>query len=279
MAAIPFVTESRPAPGFPIPVAEGVSRILAPNRGVLTHHGTNSYVVATPDGPVVIDPGPEDREHVEALLTATGGKVAAILITHGHGDHVAAAAALKAATGAPIHASPASIAEDLAVDVPLVHGSQVHGLRPLHTPGHSPDHFSFAMGNEVVFTGDHVMTWSTTAVSPPRGSMIDYRRSLSLLLEESDWKLLLPGHGAPSREPAALMSALMAHRLERERQVLAWVKAGAGTPPAIADRIYAGLAPERRGPAERTVLAYLLSLAAAGLVAHDGDTWRSSSGT
>lgn len=270
--AIPFVSESRPQPGVAVLVAPGILRLTAPNGGPLTYHGTNTYVVATEEGNLVIDPGPDEATHIEALLELTRCQVTALLVTHGHGDHVDAAAAIAAATGAVLFAFPRSIAEHIRIDRSVGHGDVVHGLRVLHTPGHSPDHLCFARQDGVLFSGDHVMTWSTSAVSPPRGSMIDYRRSLSRLLE-ADYRLLLPGHGAPSHEPAALIGALLEHRLDRERQVLDCVKAGAVTPSAIADRIYRDLPAERRGPAERTVWAYLLSLAEAGCVRFIDNRW------
>ncbi|WP_454858376.1 MBL fold metallo-hydrolase [Rhizobium binxianense] len=198
--AIPFVSESRPEPGVVVEAAAGVLRLTASNGGPLTYHGTNTYVVATKEGNVVIDPGPDEAAHIEALLELTRNQVTALLVTHGHGDHVGAAAAIAAATGAAVLAFPKSIAENIRIDRPIGHGDVVHGLRVLHTPGHSPDHLCFAREDGVLLSGDHVMTWSTSAVSPPRGSMIDYRRSLSLLLD-ADYRLLLPGHGAPSHRP------------------------------------------------------------------------------
>lgn len=276
MANIPFVSEPRPLPGSAVEVARGVIRITAPNSGPLTYHGTNSYIVATSAGNIVIDPGPDKADHIAALLELTRRRIAGIFITHGHGDHVDAVQALKSATAAPVYASSASVAQDLQVDVPLVDGGLFHSLRAIYTPGHSSDHFCFGNGDRVIFTGDHVMTWSTSAVSPPRGSMIDYRNSLLRLLDAEGWELLLPGHGAPSHEPSALISALLAHRLDRERQVLDCVKAGASTPSAIADLIYLDLPIERRGPAERTVWAYLLSLAQAGAVRQISEEWQVS---
>jgi glyoxylase-like metal-dependent hydrolase (beta-lactamase superfamily II) len=255
-----------------VSVAPGILRVTGPNGGPLTYHGTNSYVLGYGHGSVIIDPGPDDPAHIKALLSVTGGEVAAILITHGHHDHTAAATALRSETGAPICAFAVSRAEGMPVDIPLRHGDVVQDLHALHTPGHSPDHLCFATNDGILFSGDHVMTWSTSAVSPPHGRMADYRGSLSLLLD-GDYRLLLPGHGAPSHAPAELVSALLSHRIDREKQILSCVKAGAITPSAIARLIYRDLPSERRGPAERTVGAYLISLAEAGAVRQIDGTW------
>ncbi|KLK90135.1 hypothetical protein AA309_27485 [Microvirga vignae] len=268
----PFIGEPAAIPGKAVPVAPGILRITAPNSGPLTYHGTNSYIVETENGNVIIDPGPGDSAHVEALLRAVSDNVAAMLITHGHGDHTAAARFIRSETGAPVYGFGDSIAEDLHIDGPLGHGDVVHGLRVLHTPGHAPDHLCFATDDGVLFSGDHVMTWSTSAVSPPRGKMADYRRSLLLLLEKN-YRLLLPGHGAPSRAPGELIRALLANRIAREQQVLSCVRAGATSAHAIADLIYQNLPSERRGPAERTIGAYLISLAETGAVHRVDGQW------
>jgi glyoxylase-like metal-dependent hydrolase (beta-lactamase superfamily II) len=269
---IPFVSEAPPTPGKAVSVARGILRVTAPNSGPLTYHGTNSYIVQTTNGCVIIDPGPNELSHIKALLRTVSSDVAAVLITHGHEDHTAAATSIQAETGAWVYGFENSIAEGLRIDAPLTHGDVVHGLRVLHTPGHSPDHLCFATPDGVLFSGDHVMTWSTSAVSPPRGKMADYRRSLSLLLD-GDYRLLLPGHGAPSHTPTELISALLANRIAREQQVLSCVKAGATSPHAIANLIYRNLASERRGPAERTIGAYLISLAEAGSIHWTNGKW------
>ena len=255
-----FLTEAEPARDIAIPVAPGISRIVACNPGPMTYHGTNTYLIAGPDGTLVLDPGPDDHRHVQTILHTTGGRVAGILLSHAHRDHVGALPALHAATGAPTH------------DVHhLNDGDTVAGWTVLHTPGHAADHLCFAGADGIIFTADHVMTWSTSVVS----DMAAYVASLQRLLARHD-RLLLPGHGPPLAEPGTYLRHLLAHRQQREAAVLAAVAAHPRTPAALVDILYAPIDPRLRAAAERNVLAHLLKLHTEGRAAPQGECWHAA---
>lgn len=273
---MPFLTEPEPQRGVKLPVLPGISRIVANNPGPMTYFGTNTWLIETPEGTIVLDPGPDGHpEHVEAILRHAG-KVALILVTHTHHDHVGAVPALKEATGAPTAGFRESAIPTFAPDIRLDHNGAVSGLTALHTPGHASDHLCFALsrgGRKILFSADHVMSWSTSIVSPPGGDMRQYFASLNLLLERDD-DVYLPGHGPVLPEPRALAQELLAHRQQRENAVLAVLGKGAAAVPAITGVIYVGINERLRGAAERNVLAHLLKLEQEGKVRRDGETWR-----
>jgi glyoxylase-like metal-dependent hydrolase (beta-lactamase superfamily II) len=265
-----FSTEPEPARLTPIPVREGLHRIVAENPGPLTYHGTNTWLLDTSDGRFVIDPGPDLPAHIEAV--AACGPVARILLTHTHPDHAAGAASLKAATGAPIHGWGMPWAKDFRPDVAVAHGERIGKLTALHTPGHASDHLAFALDNGTVFTGDHVMSWSTTIVSPPDGDMADYMSSLRLLLSRQD-RLYLPGHGPPLENPLPLVRALRMHRSTREAAIGRALNDTPRSEAEIVGLLYAGLPAGLARAAERTVLAHLLKLLAEGRAGRAGEGW------
>ena len=167
-----FLTEPEPERGANLPVMPGISRIVANNPGPMTYFGTNTYLIETPSGLVVLDPGPEGHpEHVEAILRHTGGQIAFILVSHTHHDHVGAVPSLQGATGAPTVGFRKSGIETFDPDIKLDHGDAIAGMLALHTPGHASDHLCFALSagsdGRVLFSADHVMSWSTSIVSPP----------------------------------------------------------------------------------------------------------------
>ena len=220
---MPFLTEPEPERGAILPVMPGVSRIVAANPGPMTYHGTNTYLIETPDGIVVLDPGPEDHpEHVAAILRATGPNIALILVSHTHHDHVGAVPALREATNVPTVGFRDSGSDTFEADIKLGHGDVVAGMQAIHTPGHASDHLCFALplqdGTAVLFSADHVMSWSTSIVSPPGGDMTDYFASLRLLLDRTD-DVYLPGHGPPLTEPRALVREMLTHRMMREQAI------------------------------------------------------------
>ena len=268
-----FLTEPEPALARATEVAAGVLRIVAGNPGPMTYHGTNTYLIAGEDGVSVLDPGPDDAAHVAAIMRAAGGRIARILLSHGHRDHYGALAALRAATGAPTHGFARSQAEGFSPDVALADGDEVAGLTALHTPGHAADHLCFARADGVIFTADHVMTWSTSIVSPPAGDMAAYFASLRRLLGRDD-RLLLPGHGPPLANPNAYLRALLAHREQREAAVLAALADGNRTPSALVEIVYVALDRRLRAAAERNVLAHLLKLHAEGRALPQNGSWR-----
>ena len=307
MSPIPFVTLDDPHYGEAVRVSPLIRRVIARNPSKYTYLGTGTYIVGHGDV-AVIDPGPIIDGHRDALAAALVGEtVRTIVVTHCHGDHSPLAAWLKETTGAPTVAfgphgavddepdepdpedvSPADEAEqpdahdepketvDLAFDpdVRVADGDVAatgpgYTLRAVHTPGHTSNHLCVALDEErALFTGDHVMGWSTTIVSPPDGDMRAYVDSLRKVQGRSD-ETLWPTHGAPVTDPAPFLQAYLDHRLEREAQVLEMVRAGVGKIVDIVDVLYADVKPELHKPARRSVLAHLTKLVDDGQVACD----------
>ncbi|MBY3070733.1 MBL fold metallo-hydrolase [Rhizobium laguerreae] len=280
-----------PAYGQAVPVVSGVERVTANNPGPFTFFGTNSYIVGA-SSVAVIDPGPEDEAHYQALMAALGGRaVTHIFVSHTHRDHSPLAKRLQAATGAvtvgqgphrparPLREgeiNPFSESSDLSFvpDITLGDGQTLSGdgwaLSAVLTPGHTANHAAFALaGREILFSGDHVMAWSTSIVAPPDGSMADYMASLERLMERQD-RLLLPGHGGPVTEPATFLRALNAHRLKREQAVLARIQAGDGRIAEMVKVIYRDTDPKLHGAAALSVLAHIEDLLERGEIAADG---------
>ncbi len=285
MPALHLQRSFEPHHGRAVPVAPAVRRVTAQNAGPLTFAGTNSYIVGF-GNVAVIDPGPDEDSHFRALMAATAGEtITHILVTHAHRDHSAGASRLAAATGARSHAgrrmARESAAEvdhgidrDFLPDVVLADGALITGdgwrLEAIATPGHTSDHLVFALaGSGLVFSGDHVMAWSTTVVAPPDGSMADYMASLDRLLGRGE-DTYLPGHGGPVAKAHDHVRALKAHRLERRAAILASLADGARSIPAIVAAVYVGLDPGLAGAAGLSVLAHLEELMARDDVACDG---------
>ncbi|NYT40341.1 MBL fold metallo-hydrolase [Sphingomonas sp. R-74633] len=270
-----------------------VTRILAPNPSPFTYTGTQTYLVGT-TALAVIDPGPDDPAHIDALIAAIGGrKLVAILCTHTHRDHSPGAAPLKALTGAPIiGCAPLSLADagpraDAAFDtsyVPdrvLADGESVTGpdwtLTAVATPGHTSNHLCFALPESgALFSGDHVMGWSTTVVAPPDGDMAAYMASLDRLMGRAEDRIYFPAHGEPVEKPHRFVRGLIGHRKQREGQILRLLKAGTGAVPDLVARMYVGLDPRLTGAAGRSVLAHLIDLRDRGLVIEEGDAWKTT---
>lgn len=285
-----------------------VRRVLAPNPSPFTFSGTQTWLVGSGADIAVIDPGPAGSGksvgdpgsgpgdaygagHVEAILRAAGSaRITAILCTHTHRDHSPAAAPLKAATGAPIiGCAPLALADngpradaafdpDYAPDQILADGAQVRGagwtLTAVATPGHTSNHLCFALEESgALFTGDHVMAWSTSVVSPPDGDMAAYMASLSKLYERSD-RVYYPAHGPAVTKPRQLVRGMLGHRKSRERQILTALGDGPRAIPAMVAVMYKGLDPRLVGAAGRSVLAHLIDLKGRGLVTDDGEMWR-----
>ncbi len=281
-----FKTGMAFAYGEPAPMGPGIVRIVANNPSPFTFKGTNTYLVGS-TALAIIDPGPSDDAHLEAIIAAAGPRpITHIFSTHAHRDHVDGTAALKAATGAVVHAYKRSAADiipieqtpsgrafvDLAFepDVHLSGGDVIEGrdwaLTAIHTPGHAPDHLSFALeGRDTVFSGDHVMAWNTTVVAPPEGRMSDYIRSLEILLDRND-TVFLPGHGGRLEEPQRTVKAYLLHRRWREQAILKALKDGAESIRRIVPEIYQGIAPELVPAATLTVQAHVEFLIEKGLV-------------
>jgi len=274
-----FLTEPEPERDVPLAVAPGVWRMVAGNSGPMTYHGTNTYLIEDPDGDAVtiLDPGPDDPLHVEAVIAAAHGQIRGrirrILLSHGHRDHSGALARLRAAIEVPVFGWSPSINPDVVIDHALADGDRVGGLTALYTPGHAADHLCYARADGLLFTGDHVMSWSTSVVSPPHGDMAAYFTSLDRLVARAD-RCYLPGHGPPLAQTAGFAHALLEHRKARENSVMAALEK---RPTALADitaRAYAGLDPRLLGAAERSVLAHLLKLAAEGRARKAENGWQ-----
>jgi len=266
-----------------------VARVLAPNASAYTYTGTQTYLVGDTDL-AVIDPGPDDPAHIAALLAAIGGRpVVAILVTHHHRDHSPGTRPLAAATGAPIvGAAPfgpmddgaradAAFDRDYAPDRVLAEGDTVAGagwtLAAIATPGHTSNHLAFALAESgALFSGDHVMGWATSIVSPPDGDMAAYMTSLEKLLGRDD-RIYYPGHGDPVANPRRLVRGMLGHRKSREGQIVRLLREGVGTIPAMVARMYAGLDARLLPAAERSVLAHLIDLRTRGLVDEGGEAW------
>jgi glyoxylase-like metal-dependent hydrolase (beta-lactamase superfamily II) len=288
--ALPFKTTMDFAYDTPRELAPGVVRIVANNPNHFTFKGTNTYVLGT-GTLAVIDPGPDDPAHIDAILRAAGPrKIAQVIITHTHHDHTDGLPALLAATGAKTvgfgrrvpksgakRASAAGgeyVERDFIPDVPLADGQRLEGdgwaLTALHTPGHAPDHLCLALeGTGILFSGDHVMGWSTSVVAPPEGNMGAYIRSLQLLTERAADRVYYPGHGGQIDDPVRLVKAYLLHRRMREQAVLECIRGGTNTARSIVPVIYKGLDPKLVNAATLSVLAHVEHLIDRGLVCCD----------
>lgn len=278
--------------GQAVEVAPQVRRLTVHNPSPFTFHGTNSYVVGE-NTLAVIDPGPEDEPHLKALLQAIDGRpVSHILVTHTHRDHSPLARHLADLTGARTVAEgahrparPLRIGEtnpldasadtDFRPDRAIADDALVEGdgwtLRALHTPGHAANHCAFALeGTGIVFSGDHVMAWSTTIVAPPDGAMSDYMASLDRMMRH-DSRVLFPGHGGPVTRPRHFLRGLKTHRRMRERAILERLSAGDRHIADIVRAIYRDTDPRLHGAAALSVLAHLEDLVARGRARADGD--------
>ncbi|KEP68019.1 metallo-beta-lactamase [Thioclava dalianensis] len=263
----------------------GLRRLVAPNPSPMTHTGTCTYVIGTGEV-AVVDPGPDDPTHLRAILDGLdrGERVTHILVTHAHLDHSPGARALSAATGAPVHAfgppqaGRSAIMERLARDGMVGGGEGVdhafapdrmlsdgetlsHGdwtLTALHTPGHFCNHLCFQLGDSVL-SGDLIMGWSTTLISPPDGDLGDYFRSIDRIAALGP-RRLYPGHGAPVDAPIALIAEHRQHRETRSAQILAALSDAPAMPAALTARIYHDIPRHLHAAALRNILAHLIEL-------------------
>jgi len=288
---VPFDKSFNLAPDQAKEVTPRVRAVAANNPGPFTFKGTVSYIIGR--GKVaILDPGPDDDAHVAALLDAVRGEtVTHIFVTHTHRDHSPAVPKVKAATGAkvfaqgphrlarPLHTGEtrrldASADMDFRPDVALKDGEIVSGdgwtLQALTTPGHTANHMAFAFReDDLIFSGDHVMGWSTTIVAPPDGAMSDYMASLDKLAAR-DEHTYLPGHGNPVRSAPKYVQHLIAHRKGREASILHRLGKGATDIPTIVKAVYIGLDPRLVGAAGLSTLAHLEDLVARSVVATEG---------
>ncbi len=288
---IPFDRSFDFEPGVPKEVAPGVRALVVGNAGPFTFKGTMSYIVG--EGPyAIVDPGPEDERHLAALLDATGGgNVSHIFVTHTHRDHSPGVAPLKMKTGARVYGEgPHRLSRDLHIgesfpmeaaadtdfrpDVVLKDGEAVTGdgftVEAVTTPGHTANHMAYALREaNLMFSGDHVMGWSTPVVAPPDGAMSDYMASLQKLTHRNE-ELYLPGHGGPIKDAPRFVRSYIRHRQAREASILHRLNKGETDIPTLVRAIYIGIDPRLVKAAGLSVLAHLEDLAARGVVVTQG---------
>ena len=288
MTDIPFNRKLSLVPDVVDEPMPGIRRVMANNPGPFTFRGTISYIIGR--GKVaILDPGPDDAGHVAALLDVVRNEtVTHIIVTHTHLDHSPAVKVVKAATGAKTYAEgphrpsrdthPGDIVRpadrDFRPDFALKDGDVVEGddwsLEAVTTPGHTTNHLAFAWrGTDVLFSGDHVMGWSTSIVAPPDGSMADYVASLHKLRQRKE-TLYFPGHGPAIANAPEFVDHFIAHRKEREQSILQHLRDGPCDVSAIVGSAYVGLDPRLVAAARMTVLAHLEDLVARGLAKADG---------
>jgi len=288
---IPYVRDIQFEYGRCDQVSPLIRRVICNNPGPFTFIGTGTYIVGRGEV-AVIDPGPDQPEHLEAILAAISGeKVSHILITHHHSDHSPLAGPLQERTGAPILGCAVenkSAADDSKVrteaghdlsfspDVSLCGGGQIISgrgwtLEAIATPGHTSNHLCFALKEEnACFTGDHIMGWSTTVITPPDGDMGDYFRSLDLI-KARGFDVLWPTHGPPVREVGPFIDGYIAHRRAREAQVEKAVRDGYRRIRHMVPVLYADVDPRLHPAAARSVFGHMIDLVRQGRLATDGE--------
>ena len=283
--------EKAPKTGIAEDLGDNIRRILAPNASPMTYWGTNTYLVGQQDL-LVIDPGPDMSEHLDAILNAVlpGQRIAKIVVTHSHLDHSPLAARLHAETGAQVYAFGDALAGRSAImtelsergflgggegvdqaftpHVCVKHGDVIETsevqLEVLHTPGHFGNHISLAYG-DICFTGDHIMGWASSLVSPPDGDLTDFMAACHMLAKRT-WRRFHAGHGLPIEAPNDRLVWLIAHRQSREAEILSALKENSDTATGLASRIYTDVNPALLPMAARNVFAHLVDLAGRGLV-------------
>jgi glyoxylase-like metal-dependent hydrolase (beta-lactamase superfamily II) len=275
-------------PGVPSALSPLVRRVIAPNPGLMTGPGTNTYLVGI-DEVAVIDPGPAEPSHVDAIVGASmRDRVRWVLLTHTHPDHWPAARQIREQTGAVVAGfakAPKADEFDLKLDLVLTDGTTIDGtefrLEAMHTPGHAPNHLCYFLEEErVLFTGDHVLNGTTTVVNPKRGGdMIQYLDSLEQLRKIRRLARIAPAHGDVIEEPKRCLDEYMAHRRMRERQILKVLGAGPAKIPEIVDQLYEDTPEGLIEMARAQVHAHLLKLKTEGKVEGSGvkGTWTRSS--
>ena len=289
------MSEFNPKVGQVDSLGPALRRILAPNASPMTFKGTNTYLLGTRDI-AVIDPGPPDDNHLNAILNGLEAhqRISHVIVTHSHIDHSPLAMVLAQITGTKVYAFGPSragrskimhtlgdlgggegIDETFMPDQTLSHGDTVAGtdwtLTALHTPGHMGNHLCFAWEEEqTLFSGDLVMGWATSMVSPPDGSLSDFMNSLEMLAKRDQDKIYYPGHGDKITDPHQRVQELLTHRRGREAQIIAALQGINATPADLAAKIYTHVNPALLPAATRNVLAHLIDLSERNIVGHDG---------
>ena len=268
-----FNHEPEPVRGIFLPIAPGVSRAVANNPSIMTYHGTNTYLIETADGNLLLDPGPaHDQDHYELIRSTMRENGAGIIVSHFHSDHFGLAERLRSDTGLPVYASAYFAGDAFVPDVALSDGDLVGGLQVLHTPGHASDHLCLARPDGIVFTADHVMSWSSSIVRLPDGDMAAYIKQLGRLIARGDG-LYLPGHGPALADPVPYVQGLLDNRIRRERKILTMVTSQSATASHISATLYAKSDARLAWAAERNVEAHLAKLEAEGYVHMADGQW------
>jgi len=283
---IPYVRDLEFEYGRCDTVSPLIRRVVANNPGPFTYLGTGTYIVGHGDV-AVIDPGPDLPAHLDAILGAIAGeRVSHILVTHHHSDHSPLARALKAATGAPIYGCAVvkppvedevkleAGYDNFTPDISVCGGARIEGcgwtVEAIPTPGHTSNHICYALEEEnALFSGDHIMGWSTTVITPPDGDMGDYLASLDKV-NARGFSTLWPTHGPPIRAVRPFIDAYIAHRLERERQILGQLAAGETRIKAMVPTLYAAVDQRLWPAAAHSVLAHMIELVKTGRATTDG---------
>lgn len=268
------MTEPPPPHATPLAVRPGLSRIVAPNPSPMTYHGTNSWLVDWAEGTTVIDPGSADPTHLAAIVAACRGRLTHILVTHTHHDHTDGAVPLSQQTGAPIVGWRQSADPAFCADIGVEDGEAVGGLRALYTPGHAMDHVCFLTDDGIIFSGDHVMGWSTSVVPPPPdGDLALFLDNLRLVQRRGD-RLMLSAHGPAISHPAEHVQTLIDHRLAREQSIMTLLGREPQTLEKLLGRAYAGLNPRLLLAARLNLLSHLVKLERDGVAEKTHDGWR-----
>ncbi len=242
----------------------------------MTYHGTNTWLVDWPGGTLVIDPGSDDPAHLDAILAEAGAGVSHILLTHTHDDHLGGADALGRRSGAPVAGHRRSAHPQFQAPLGLREGDRIGSLLVLDTPGHAMDHLCFATGDGILFTGDHVMGWSTSVVPPPPfGDLSLFIASLERVRDRGD-RLMLSAHGPAIEHPRTLVQDLLDHRQAREASIASVLTAAPMSFEAVFGRAYRNLHPDLHAPARANLLSHLIKLETDGRAMHDARGWRSS---
>jgi len=293
--AISFDTKHNPTVGKAEQLEDDLVVITADNASPMTFTGTRSYILGT-DNLIVIDPGPDSTQHFNAITKYIGErKLTDIILTHSHVDHSPLSRRLKNETGASIIgfgsadeartsfmkrlSSSLDLGGEEGIDRDLVLDKKVHdkqllkinnySIEVVHTPGHLSNHICLSIKEKkALFSGDHVMGWATTLISPPDGDLGSFMRSLDKL-SERDEQIYYPGHGKPLREPRKMVLAQIAHRRDREKQILSSIAQISRTPAEIVDHVYIDLNPMLKPAAVRNVLAHLIDLYEQGNITVD----------
>ena len=240
----------------------------------MTYHGTNSWLIDWQGGTVLLDPGSEDEAHLDAIITEAGGRLTHILVSHTHHDHLDGALTLSRQLGVPTAGYHRSADDNFTPDIKLDDGARIGGLTALYTPGHAMDHLCFTDGHGIIFSGDHVMGWSTSVVPPPPyGDLSVFISQLQRVRDRRD-RLMLSAHGPAITRPFETVQGLLEHRQAREESIYAVLDIQPRSLETLLGRSYVNLKPQLLGPARANLLAHLIKLEQDGRAVRTEAGWR-----